>query len=114
MEKYVTPLEFEERIMLVLEQVVENTKRIAELERKIDELFSLIAGGQTETRNRANQIYFCLKNCGKLSRAEVNKLLNLSHPQAAMRAMQECVDLHSDTSIQRDGKGRLYIILNEF
>lgn len=112
MEKYVTPLEFEERIMFVLEQVVENTKRIAELERKIDELFS--SGGQTETRNRANQIYFCLKNCGKLSRAEVNKLLNLSHPQAAMRAMQECVALHSDTSIQRDGKGRLYIILNEF
>lgn len=109
--EYVTPLDLEERIAFLLEERAEDTKRIAALENKIEELYNLVAGEQTETRNRANQIYMNLKACGKMTRAEVSKLLDEPHPQAAIRAMQECEALHSDVCIQRDRKGRLHIFL---
>ena len=101
----------EERFMFFLEEKVEDTKRISRLEEEVRELRSMTAGDRTETRNRANQIYTNLKTCGKLTRTEVSKLIDDAHPQAAIRAMQECEARYQDVSIVRDKRGRLHIFL---
>ncbi len=110
---YVTVVELEERIAFLLEEWSEDRKRICALEKQIEELYHMIANDLTESRNRANQIYTALKTRGTMTRAEVSKLLDDLHPQAAIRAMQECEALHSDVNLQRDQRGRIHVFRKE-
>lgn len=108
----VTRDEFESRLLFVFEQIAELNKRVFELEEMVQGHEQIINKKVTGDLRAEDKLYLALKTRGKMTRKEVNVLLSINHPQAALRIMDKCTKKYKDTKIVKDSRGRLYIIMN--